>query len=126
MDEKFRKIKLKSGTEILLGKDAKSNDELVKKFQGKDNTILHTVAPGSPFCVIQSLNPNKKEIKEAAVYCASYSQDWRDNKNDVKINVFTGKNVYKKQDMKTGTWEIKKSKIKKIKKRKIENAEKIR
>jgi len=116
---KPRKIKLKSGTEILLGKDAESNDELIKKFEGKDNIIIHTVTSGSPFCVIDNLKPLKKEIAASGAYCAGYSQDWRDNKSDVKINIFTGKDISKKGDMKSGTWNVKKSKIKTIKKRKI-------
>ena len=60
---KFREFKLGKG-KIFLGRDAKNNDELVKKFKGKENVILHTVKPGSPFCVIEKLNPNSKEIKE--------------------------------------------------------------
>jgi len=116
---KVRKFITLSGAKIILGKDAKSNDELMKKFQGKDNTILHTVAPGSPFCVIENLKPNKEDIKKTAIFCAAYSQDWRDNKKDVKVNIFTGKNVNKTKGMKIGTWKVKKSKTKIIKKQDI-------
>ena len=49
---KFREIELSSGTKIFLGKNAEQNDELMKKFRGKENVIIHTVAPGSPFCVM--------------------------------------------------------------------------
>ena len=49
-----------------MGKNADSNDELVNNFRGKENLILHTVKPGSPFCVIEKLNPTSEEIKEAA------------------------------------------------------------
>lgn len=115
----FRKITLKSGTEVLLGKSAESNDALVKMFEGAPNVILHTSAPGSPFCVLQSANPRRKEIKEAAAVCASKSQDWRDNKSDVLVNVFTGKDVSKQKGMKIGTWKVNKSKTIKVKKREI-------
>jgi len=101
---KPRRIKLKTGTEIFLGKDAESNDELMKKFRGKENRILHTVAPGSPFCVIEKLKPEKREIEEAGVYCARYSQDWRDNKRDVKVHVFDGKSIKKSLFAKKGSW----------------------
>ncbi len=120
MAEKFRTIKLKSGTEIFLGKDAENNDELVRKFEGKGNVILHTSKPGSPFVVILKNKPDKKEIKEAAIYCAMKSQDWRDNKSDVVVNVFTGKDVAKPSSAKTGTWKVAKSEKIKVKKRKIE------
>lgn len=119
---KFREIKLENGTKILLGKDAESNDELVRQFKGKENIILHTVAPGSPFCVIDELNPSKEIIQASAAYCARFSQDYRDHKSDVKIHEFTGKDVKKPFfGKKTGTWKItKKPKIIKIKKEDIE------
>src|SRR3989344_5153021 len=104
---KFREYILKSGNEILLGKNAESNDELMKLYRGKENTIFHTIAPGSPFCVIDNLNPTQKEIQESAIICAAKSQDWRDNKNDVKVNLFKGKDIKKTILMKTGSWKIK-------------------
>lgn len=116
----FRKKKLESGTEILLGKDAESNDKLMREFKGKENTIIHTVAPGSPFCVIADLDPSAGDISASGAICASYSQDWRDNKKDVKVNVFTGKDVNKEKGMKVGTWHVAKSKTINIKKEKIE------
>lgn len=115
----FREISLEENKKILLGKDDKSNDELMKKFEGKPNIILHTVAPGSPFCVINFPNPTKKEIALSGSYCARYSQDWRDNHGSVKVNVFTGKDISKRKAMKTGTWQVRKSETIKIKKRNI-------
>lgn len=117
----FREFTLKSGTKIFLGRDAKNNDELVKKFKGKENIILHTVKPGSPFCVIESLTPTKEDLIESAIICASYSQDWRDNKSNVEVHQFTGRDVKKTVFMKTGSWKIKsKPKIIKVKKKEIE------
>lgn len=117
---KFREFKISSGTKIFLGKDEKTNDELMKKYEGEENFIIHTIASGSPFCVLESLNPSKKEIKEAAIICASKSQDWRDNKKSVKLHLFTGKDSYKPKKAKVGTWSIKrKPKIIKAKKKEI-------
>jgi len=117
MPKKFRELTLSSGIKILLGKDEKSNDELMKKFQNKENIILHTVASGSPFCVLESTEENKKDVKQAAIICASKSQDWRDNQKSIKLHIFTGKDIEKKKGMKTGTWGLK-SKPKVIKARK--------
>lgn len=118
---KFREFALKSETKIFLGKDENSNDDLMKEFKGKGNIILHTVAPGSPFCVIDKLNPTKDEIKEAGIICASKSQDWRDNKRDVKMHVFSGKDIKKPFFSKAGSWKIiGKAKVIKIKKKDIE------
>lgn len=121
---KCREIELKSGTKIFLGKNSENNDELVKLYLGKKNIILHTAKPGSPFCIIDKINPTKEEIKESAIICTSKSQDWRDNKGDVAVHVFTGKDVYKEKGMKGGTWGIKsKPKLIKVKKKEIEEWE---
>ena len=116
---KFREYILKTGTKIFLGKNAKNNDELVNDYKSKANVILHTAAPGSPFCVIDSEKPLKKEIYEAGAVCASKSQDWRDHKSDVKIHVFSGKDVKKGWFTKAGTWKVKSIKSVKIKKEDI-------
>lgn len=120
---KPREIVLDSGTKIFLGKNSENNDELVENYKGKSNIIFHTAKPGSPFCVIDKIKPRptKQEIKIAAIICASKSQDWRDNHSDVNIHQFTGKEVYKENSMKSGTWGLnKKPKVIKVKKREIE------
>lgn len=113
---KYREKTLKSGIKILLGKNAKNNDELVKEYKGKSNIILHTAAPGSPFCVLVG-KAKKKDIYNAAAICASKSQDWRENKTDIKMHQFTGKDVRKPWFFsKTGTWKVNKVKTLKVKK----------
>ena len=102
----FRQFELSSGTKIFLGKNAENNDELVKSFKGKENVILHTIAPGSPFCVIDKINPTEKEIKESAIICASKSQNWRDNKSNVEVHQFAGTDVKKPIFAKAGTWKV--------------------
>lgn len=117
---KPRELILESGTKIFLGKNSENNDELVKSYEGKSNVILHTAKPGSPFCVIDNLKPTKEEIKLSAIICASKSQDWRDNKGDVIVHVFTGKDVHKEKTMKSGCWGLKKKpKLIKVKKEDI-------
>jgi len=117
---KFREKTLESGTKIILGKDAESNEELMKEFKEKPNLILHTAMPGSPFCVIEDKKSDRADIKTAAVYCARYSQDWRDNKSDVEVNVFRGKDVYKLKGMPIGTFGVKKSRTMVVKKEEIQ------
>ncbi|MCX6749560.1 MAG: NFACT RNA binding domain-containing protein [Candidatus Pacearchaeota archaeon] len=116
---KFREKILESGTKIILGKDEESNDELMKKFKGKTNLILHTAKPGSPFCVIDNFNPSKEDVYMSGALVAKYSQDWRDNKTDVAVNVFTGKDISKSKLLKPGTWNVKKSKTIIVKKEDI-------
>ena len=118
--KKFRSFELKSGSTIFAGKNSKNNDELVSLYKGKPNIILHTEKPGSPFCVINELKPSKQDIYQAAIICASKSQDWRNNKSNVKVHQFTGKQVKKNSYMKSGSWKLtSKPKIINVKKRDI-------
>jgi len=102
---KFRSHELSTGKVIQAGKNASNNEELVGAANPKD-VLLHTAEPGSPFVNV-GVKVLKKELKEAAVFCASKSQDWRDNKGDVVVHVFKKKNVYKKKGMKLGTFGVK-------------------
>ncbi len=116
---KFREKILESGAKLLLGKDENSNDELVKQYESKENTILHTAAPGSPFGVIvpetKSGKPAKADIYEAGVFVAKHSQDWRDNKEDVIVSVFNGISVTKPKGAKPGLWKVNSGKASQIK-----------
>ncbi|VVB82505.1 Uncharacterised protein [uncultured archaeon] len=107
---KFREFVTSSGKKVIAGKDAETNEELVKQFIGKENKIFHTAAPGSPFCIIEQIKHGKKDIQETAIFCASKSQNWRNNKGDVEVNIFSGEDVYKTKGMKTGTFGVKRFK----------------
>ena len=113
----FREFTLSTGKIIFGGKNSSNNDELVEAANPKD-ILVHTAAPGSPFCNLGE-KPSKDEIKEAATFCASKSQVWRDNKKDTIIHVFQKSDMYKDKKMKDGTWGVRKMKKIKIKKGKI-------
>ena len=115
---KFRQITTKSETIILAGKDENSNEELVKQIE-KDEEVFHTEKPGSPFVNIKG-KAKKEDVKIAAIFCAAKSQDWRDNKKDVLVHQFKGKDIFKIKGMKTGTFGVKKHKAIKVKKSDIE------
>ena len=115
---KFREIKTSSGKVALAGKNAKNNEELVEQVKEKED-VFHTAKPGSGFVNIKG-KANQKDRKEAAIFCAAYSQDWRDNKSDVEVHAFKGKDIYKRKGMKLGTFGVKKFKVIKIKKEDIE------
>ena len=111
---KFREIKSPSGTRIIAGKNAANNEDLVEQVK-PDEEVFHTVAPGSPFVNIKG-KPKRGDIRTAAIFCARYSRDWRDNKSDIIVHRFKGKDIYKSKGMKTGTFGVKKFKVMKIKK----------
>jgi len=118
----MKKIKLRQritrqGTTLLSGKDAEGNEFLISRVN-KNEEVFHTKEIGSPFVNIKD-KPQKGDIKDAAIFCAKYSRDWKKNKSDVVIHRFKGKDIYKDRKMKKGTFGIKKYKIMKIKKQNI-------
>ena len=118
---KFRQFLTKNGTEILVGKDAQNNEDLIKQVEEKE-IVLHTSKPGSPFVNIKG-KARRGDVKKAATICAHYSQDWKKNKNDVLIHKFKGKDIYKEKGMKKGCFGIKKFKAIKVKKKWIEECQ---
>lgn len=102
---KFRDYELSTGKVVFAGKSAGNNEALVEAAED-GAVLLHTKKPGSPFVNVGE-KPLKKEIKEAAVFCASKSQDWRDNQGDVVVHVFKKTSVYKRKGMKLGTFGVK-------------------
>ena len=109
----FREYVTSSGLRVLGGKSAENNDELVERAMPKD-VMLHTDAPGSPFVNVGK-DPSKKDVNEAAVFCAKYSQDWRGSKRDVVVNMFKRSDMNKEVKMKSGTWSVKKQEKVKVK-----------
>jgi len=116
---KFREFKTSSGKLVLAGKSAANNEKLVEQVKDFEE-VFHTAAPGSAFVNIKSKKTNAQDRKEAAIFCAAKSQDWRDNKSNVEIHWFKGKDVYKRKNMKLGTFGVKKFKKILIKKKDIE------
>ncbi|MCG8697350.1 MAG: NFACT RNA binding domain-containing protein [Bacteroidales bacterium] len=102
----FREFVTSSGLRVLGGKNSENNDELVWSAAPTD-ILLHTCAPGSPFVNVGS-GACKKDIREAAVFCAKFSQDWRDSKRDVVVNVFFRKDMTKDRRAKEGSWFVSK------------------
>ena len=113
----YREFRTQSGKTILCGRNAEQNEKLVREFTGKENVLIHTIASGSPFCVITGQKTTAKDVRETAIICAGLSQDWRDNKGDVAVHFFTGKDIYKEKRMKTGTFGIRNAKKMTIKKK---------
>lgn len=108
----FREYVTVSGLRVFGGKNAENNDELVFAANTKD-VLFHTLEPGSPF-VNAGGNPSKQDIKETAIFCAKYSQNWREKKRDVVVNMFKRVDMNKPARMKIGSWEVKKQKKVKV------------
>lgn len=129
-EKKFRKGYTSSGKLMLGGKNAEQNEELIKQVS-PDGIVLHTKNPGSPFVNIKG-KASKRDIHEAALFCARFSRDWKKNKKDVEVHYFFGRDIYKEEDMPLGTFGVKRARkiiikkeelISQIKKEMIKNEE---
>jgi len=116
---KFREIITDRGTMIFGGRNAENNEELVGQVRNNEE-VFHTDAVGSSFVNIKG-RAKKGDIKDAAIFCAAFSKDWKKNKSDVVVHKFKGKDIYKSFGMKTGTFGVKKIKKIKIRKKEIED-----
>jgi len=77
--EKFRWFISSTGFLCIGGRDATTNEVIIKKHTDKDDFVFHTEAPGSPFFVIKA---EGKEIddatkQEAAEATVIYSKAWK-------------------------------------------------
>lgn len=114
----FREFITDKGTMIFGGKSAGNNEELIKQVE-KDEEVFHTESPGSPFVNIKG-KARKEDIRDAAIFCAAFSKEWKKENSYVNVHRFKGKNIYKNKKMKTGTFGVKKIAKMKIKKKEIE------
>ncbi|MFZ5954914.1 MAG: NFACT RNA binding domain-containing protein [Nanoarchaeota archaeon] len=112
--KKFRWFKTSSGKIVIGGKNEDQNEAIVKEFIGKNNIIIHTEEPGSPFCIIMNEKASREDIEEASIFTASFSQQWKKKKSKAQVNIFSGKDVHKEKSMKTGTFGVNNSKRKNV------------
>lgn len=77
--EKFRWFLSSEGMLCVGGRDAGTNELIVKKHSEPTDFLCHTEAPGSPFFVIKTegVKPNPLTIQEALEATASYSRAWK-------------------------------------------------
>lgn len=95
---------------VVGGKSDSQNEVVIRNFLKPSYTILHTSLPGSPFMIIQSNKPTKKDIEETAVICACFSHQWKLGEKKIEIDIFKGGDVYKTKSMKIGTFGVKANK----------------
>ncbi|MDP3733699.1 MAG: NFACT RNA binding domain-containing protein [Nanoarchaeota archaeon] len=76
--EKFHWFMSSEGFLCIGGKDATSNDLIIKKHLEKNDLVLHTEMAGSPFFIIKNgQEAGEETIQEAAQAVAVYSRAWK-------------------------------------------------
>jgi hypothetical protein len=102
---RFRWFFTSSGKLVIGGKSAEQNEDVIKNYLYRNDLVLHTVQPGSPFAVVKagSEKITADDIHEAAVFCASFSRAWREGKLKVGIHIFKPEQITK-ETSKLGTF----------------------
>jgi predicted ribosome quality control (RQC) complex YloA/Tae2 family protein len=77
--EKFRWFVSSEGFLVIGGRDATSNEIVIKKHAEKNDIVFHTDLAGSPFFVVKSENKKigKKTIEETADATCTFSRVWK-------------------------------------------------
>ncbi|MBD3204384.1 DUF814 domain-containing protein [Candidatus Woesearchaeota archaeon] len=85
--ENFRWFFSSTGFLVIAGRDATTNEIIIKKHTGKEDLVFHTNLSGSPFGVVKSENKNiNEETKyEAAQFIACYSRAWKTGMSSLEV-----------------------------------------
>lgn len=91
--EKFRWFFSSEGFLCIGGRDATTNEIVIKKHTDKNDIVFHTKMAGSPFFVIKTNNkkPSKITLEETATATLTFSRAW-------KLNILTADVFYVKPE----------------------------
>ncbi|MFH1788435.1 MAG: NFACT RNA binding domain-containing protein [Candidatus Altiarchaeota archaeon] len=86
--EKFRWFVSSDGFLVIGGRDATSNEIVIKKHTDASDLVFHADVQGAPFFVVK--NPDKNElpedtVREAAEAAASYSSGWKKGVGELDV-----------------------------------------
>lgn len=85
--EKFRWFISSDGFLVVAGKDAVSNEVLVKKYAEPDDVIFHADVTGAPFVVVKTegKEPGEQVLCEAGEFAAAFSRAWREGFGSAEV-----------------------------------------
>ncbi|MFP4117463.1 MAG: NFACT RNA binding domain-containing protein [Candidatus Woesearchaeota archaeon] len=85
--EKFHWFFTSEGKLVIGGRDATTNEAVIKKHTDKEDLVFHTDMAGSPFVVIKSEGKEITELEkqEAAEFLACYSKAWKAGISSVEV-----------------------------------------
>jgi predicted ribosome quality control (RQC) complex YloA/Tae2 family protein len=77
--DRFRWFVSSDGFLVVAGRDADTNEDIVKKYMEKRDIVFHTQAPGAPITVIKTMGKEvpPQTLEEAAKFVVSYSSVWK-------------------------------------------------
>ncbi len=85
--EKFRWFRSSDGFLVIGGRDATTNEILIKRHMEPKDLVFHAEILGAPFVLIKTegKTPPERTIQEAAQLAASYSRAWREMLSAVNV-----------------------------------------
>ena len=106
--EKFRWFYSSKGKLIIGGRDATTNDIIVKKYTEKGDLVFHTQLRGSPFVIIKAEGKKiaKEETEEAATFCAAMSKSWQTKATTAEVYYVKPDQVKKEFGLPKGSFMI--------------------
>ncbi|MBS3095496.1 NFACT family protein [Candidatus Woesearchaeota archaeon] len=106
--EKFRWFISSEGSLVIGGRDATTNDIIVKKHMEKSDLVFHTELKGSPFVVVKASSKKIGDatIEEAAIFCASNSKQWDAKLATSDVYCISPEQVKKELGLPKGTFMI--------------------
>lgn len=94
--ERFRWFFSSEGFLCIGGRDAKSNEEVVKKYAEKGDLVFHAEMSGSPFFVVKDGQDSGEDtIEEVSEATASYSKAWSKGLSSLEVFYVTPDQVSK-------------------------------
>lgn len=97
---------------VIGGRDARTNEIVVKKYAEKDDVYFHAEIHGAPHCILRTegKNPSKESIEESAQFAACFSSAWKRNFSVIDVYSVKPEQVSKKapsgESMGTGAFMI--------------------
>ncbi len=85
--EKFRWFLSSDGFLVVSGKDAVSNEVLIKKHTEAWDIVFHSDVIGAPFVAVKTegKEPTKQVLREAAEFAAAFSRGWREGFGSIDV-----------------------------------------
>jgi predicted ribosome quality control (RQC) complex YloA/Tae2 family protein len=85
--EKFRWFTSSDGFLVVAGKDAVSNEVLVKKHAAPEDPVFHAEIAGAPFVVVKTEGkvPGEQALREAGEFAAAFSRAWREGAGSTDV-----------------------------------------
>jgi predicted ribosome quality control (RQC) complex YloA/Tae2 family protein len=85
--EKFRWFNSSESLLVIGGRDAVTNEILIKKYMESQDIVLHADIIGAPFVLIKTegKTPTEQTLMESAQFAASYSRAWKETLGTIDV-----------------------------------------